>query len=393
MYDDLDDLPDHHFPAMALGTGYALYRHGQDAQAEQIINALSRQDSLPSEIHVHVSGEDERGVAPVNVLDFASVEMPSGLEDYIGQEPLKRQLMVYLNAAKAWDKRLPHMLLASGYPGVGKTTLARVMAVLTGVKIIELVPPFNVYTLVEAAQKLDDHDILFIDEIHKLADSGKRGSELLLKVLEEGVAFLPDGTAERLPDITIIGATTDRDKLPEPVVDRFKWKPYFQAYTEEELARIAIKFAYRHHVEGSVDDWLAANIAFACRGTPRIVEEMVEAAGALAITLGRNATPAELLEFLEVEPDGLTRTHIHYLTAMRQYFAREAKDGGVEYIVGEAAIKQILRETDQGIGRIERFLVERGLVDRTPRGRRLTDMGIDRAERFIAMGKGVANVA
>ena len=117
------------------------------------------------------------------------------------------------------------------------------------------------------------------------------------------------------------------------------------------------------------------------------------AARDMALAFGAPPTAEALLAFLEVEPDGLTRTHIHYLTAMRQYFARETKDGGIEYIVGEAAIQQILRETKNGIQRVEAFLVERGLVDRTPRGRRLTTLGIQRAEEFIAQGKGAADVA
>ena len=137
---------------------------------------------------------------------------------------------------------------------------------------------------------------------------------------------------------------------------------------------------------------MATAIAYACRGTPRLTEEMVLAARDLSLTLGRQATPEEMLAFLEVEPDGLTRVHIHYLTALRQFFGRTRVGSEVvEYIVGEAAIQQILRETKQGIGRIERFLVERGLVDRTPRGRRLTDAGIARAEEFIREGKGASS--
>jgi len=378
--------------AMMLGTGYALFRHGQDRQAAQIVRAIQNIEPTQIDVHVH-SDEDQPGISPINHLDFATVQMPDDWEDYIGQEPLKRQLMVYIQAAKEMDEALPHILLASGYPGVGKTTMARLIAKTMGVKIIELVPPFNMYTLVEAATQLRDKDILFIDEIHKLADSGKRGAEILLKVLEDRVAYLPNGEAVPLDDITIIGATTDKDTLPDTVLDRFKIKPYFGAYSLTDLGRIAITFADRHRALAEVEDRTAFAIADACRGTPRIIEEMVLACRAMAKALKRNPTPDELLEFLEVEPDGLTRTHIHYLTAMRQYFGRETKDGSVEYIVGEAAIQQILRETKQGIGRVERFLVERGLVDRTPRGRRLTPSGIARAEEFISVGKGVTDVA
>ena len=381
-----------HFGAADVGAAYALMRHGQDRQADRIIAGLRNVEPEPIEVHVRLDDEDKTA-RPVNALDFSTVDMPKDWDQYIGQEPMKQQIAVYLASARLRNQPFPHTLLASGMPGVGKTTLARLIAKSLGVRIFELVPPFNIYTLVKAADQLDDHDVLFIDEIHKLADGGKRGAEILLKVLEEGVAFMPDGTVVELADITVIGATTDRDKLPEPVIDRFKIKPYFQPYSWSELGAIAVEFAARHDALNIVDDDLAVDMAAASRGTPRILEEMVMAAQAMADAVGRAPTAPELLGFLEVEPDGLTRTHIHYLTAMRQYFARMTKDETVEYIVGEAAIQQILRETKPGIQRVEAFLIERGLIDRTPRGRRLTDLGIQRAEEFIALGKGAADVA
>lgn len=374
--------------ALAFGTGYAFMRAGLDAQTRDIVSAIN--DLRPEEVELD---PPEPEPEPINALDYIADQMPEW-DDYIGQEPLKNQVLVYIKDAQARKVALPHVLLASGYPGVGKTTMARLIASALNVNIVELVPPFKIETIVKAAQELSDKDILFIDEIHKLTDGvGARGAEVLLKVLEDKVAYLPDGSVVQLPDITVIGATTDRDKLPETVVDRFKVKPYFQAYSLAELGRITIHFAFRLRSEDYVTDELALAIAQACRSTPRIIEEMVMATRALSSSYGRNCTPEELLEFLEVEPDGLTRTHLHYLTAMRQYFGRETKDGDYEYIVGEAAIMQILRETKQGIGRIERFLVERGLIDRTPRGRRLTPLGIARAEHSIQMGKGANDVA
>lgn len=384
MHFDLED-------AVLAGTAYGLYRHGQDEQTADLIAAVEGLADQPTEIHIHLDGENKN--APVvNALDYATDNTSADWRGYIGQEPLKDQIMVHIRSAQARGDALPHTLLASGYPGVGKTHLARLIAKTMGVPIIEIVPPFNIYTLVKAAEQLPDHGILFIDEIHGLANSGAKGAEILLKVMEDHVAYMPDGEVIQLNNITIIGATTDRDKLPEPVIDRFKIKPYFQAYSPVELVRIAISFAYRHQCESAVDDDTAITIALACRGTPRITEEMVLSCRDLALARGHNPTGDELLSFMEVEPDGLTRTHIHYLTALRQYFQREDRNGNIEYIVGEAAIQQILRETKQGIGRVERFLIEQGLIDRTPRGRRLTDLGIERAEEFIAEGKGVSDV-
>jgi holliday junction DNA helicase RuvB len=368
---DLEDM-------MAAGTGYALFRHGQDRQTEQLVRALRE----PVEVEVVI---DERGDPPpslINALEFTTTPVEDW-DDYVGQEPLKTRLMTHIIAAMRRNEALPHVLLASGYPGVGKTSMARLIALAMGKQIIEIVPPFNVHTLAEAAEMLDDGDILFIDEIHKLTDTGVKGAEILLKILEDKVVFLPNGDVIRLNDITIIGATTDVDKLPETVIDRFKIKPYFQPYKYSELARIAVRFAYRHASEMYVDDDMAVAMAYACRGTPRILEEMVLAVRDLAGALRRNPTPDEMLEFLEVQPDGLTRQHIQYLTTLRRKFGRTNRYGETEYLVGAQNIQEILRETPQGIGRIERLLVERDLITRTARGRQLTAQGIERAEELM----------
>jgi Holliday junction DNA helicase RuvB len=385
--DDGFDLGD----AMFAGTAYAMFRHGQDRQTAQLVEALAGQQQITVNVNVNTAEEEEPGVV-INALDYTTAMMPQGWDDYIGQEPMKRQIAVYMKSAQQRGARFPHTLLASGYPGVGKTTLARLIAKTMGVRIIELVPPFNMATLVDALMSLSDHDVLFIDEIHKLADSGKRGAEMLLKILEDGVAFMPNGDVWEFNDVTIIGATTDRDKLPEPVIDRFKVKPYFQPYSINELILIACQFAGRHNAVEAVNNDVVITAAYACRGTPRIAEEMILAARDLGFALGRIPTGKELLDFIEVEDDGITRQHIQYLTSMRQFFPRTLRDSEeVEYIAGEAAMMQLLRETKPGIARVENFLVERGLIDRTPRGRRLTSAGVQRAEQFIREGKGASS--
>lgn len=383
------------FSALEAGAAYAMYRHGQDEQTAELLDGMQgASGELQIDVHVH---EREERARPIEPLDFSTVDMPKDWDSYVGQEPMKQQLAVKIASANARGEALDHILLASGYPGVGKTTMARLIAKTLGpeVSIYEMVPPFNIQTLVEAVLKLRDRDILFIDEIHKLSDGGQRGAEILLKIMEDRTAYMPDGRVIPLAQFTVIGATTDKGKLPETVVTRFKGgEPFFQPYSWVELSRIAIQFAARHDSLHVVDDRLAVDIAAASRATPRIIENMVLAARDMTLAFGRPPLTQELLTFLEVEPDGLTRTHIHYITAMRQYFAREAPRGeGIEFIVGEAAIQQILRETKTGIQRVEAFLVERGLIDRTPRGRRLTERGIARAEEFIAQGKGAANVA
>jgi Holliday junction DNA helicase RuvB len=384
------------FPWMAMGAGYALYRHGQDQQTAQLLNAQRQ----PVQVTVNVNTDEDERVPHVNMLDFTTADIPEW-DDYIGQENLKRQVMIRLKAAQSRGERFPHTLLASGFPGVGKTTMARLIAKMMGVPMTETMAPISAYTLAEAAMALPDHGVLFIDEIHGLANNGKRGAEVLLKALEDGIIYLSDGTVCELPNITIIGATTDKDMLPEPVIDRFRFRPEFSPYTDPDLCEIASTFVSRHKAWDAIIDQskpspenmaILWDLALACRNTPRIVEEYILAARDLAVALNRPPTAQEVLELVEVEPDGMTKQHINYITAMRTYFPRELKEGGYEFVVGEPAIMQMLRETKQGIARIERFLIERGLLDRTPRGRRLTDRGVARAEAFIAEGKGIRDV-
>ena len=389
--DIADDFGHEHMSPFGMGAAYALYRHGQDQQTAQLLNAFQRPATTQVNVEVHLSDEDPKGIAPVNAREHSKAYVLTSWDDYIGQAPLKRQLMVHIGAARQRGRALPHVLLASGKAGVGKTAMARLIAQELGSWMIEMVPPFNIWTLSEAVQQLLDGDMLFIDEIHILANNGKRGAEILLKVLEDKTLYLPDGQVIELNDVTIIGATTDKDKLPQTILDRFKIKPYFQSYSPGDLARIAVNFAFRHDCYDVVDSDMAVAFAEACRGTPRILEEMVLACADLALANGATPDPAEVLEFLEVQPDGLTRMHIHYLTAMFQYFKRvNVRD---EYIAGEATMQQILHETKEGIGRLERYLVEQGLLDRTPRGRRLTPRGITRAKKFIAAGQGAADIA
>lgn len=364
--------------AMDAGTGYALFRHGQDRQTAALARALNQREP----VEVIIEEQAEERPALINAAEFSD-EQVGEWDDYVGQEPLKARLMTHIIAALRRGEALPHILLASGYPGVGKTMMARLIARAMGKQIVELVPPFNAYTLAEAAEMLDDGDILFIDEIHKLSDSGVKGAEMLLKVLEDGVAFLPNGEVKLLNNITVIGATTDAGKLPRTVLDRFKVKPYFQPYSYSELARIAVRFAFRHASLDVVDDDMATTMAFASRGVPRILEEYVLAARDLAEELHRPATEQELLDFVEVEPDGLTRQHVKYLLTLYQKFGRVNRNGEMEYIAGAQTIQDMLRETPQGLGDLESFLVDSGFIDRSNRGRLLTAMGAARAEELL----------
>ena len=375
--------------ALDVGLGYALAGTLVDDQTRKIEAALAGLeqplspplDSGP--IEVQITEPD------IPAHDHSPLEAPRDWHGYVGQEKVKRTMLVHATSAKTKGARLPHTLLASNRPGVGKTHMSRLCASLMGVRQFELVPPFNIYTIVEAIQQLRDKDILFIDEIHKLSDNGAKGSEILLKILEEGWAPLPSGEIVHLPDVSLVAATTDRGRLPRTVIDRFKIKPTFEKYTLPQLAEIAVIMASRHRVLDIVTNELACTIAKACRDTPRITEEMVMAVSAMFDSYAMIPSSAELLEFLDTEPDGMGPEHITYLTALRTFFRRETKKGVVEYISGEPSLRSLVRVDKDDLVWVEQFLIEKGCIDKTPQGRRLTEDGIARAEAFIDAGKGV----
>jgi Holliday junction DNA helicase RuvB len=313
---------------------------------------------------------------------------------YYGQEGLKRQLAVHMTAAQMMGKALPHILLASGNPGHGKTAAAELIAITMGKRCITLIPPFTEDVLLRALRASEDGGIVYIDEIHRM----KKSSEMLLRLLEGGEMYVR-GRSVPVPAITVIASTTDPDLLPQPVLDRFKIKPTFDPYTMQDLINIAYSFAlrnecthlFREDENGDVSELLEV-VATSCRGIPRIAGEMIVAIQALAFSLERVPTVMEFLDFIDVDPDGMTAPHREYLQTLYTNFRKAADtESGFEYVASETTMMTMLRQTKSGLYRLERFLTERGFIERTGRGRVLTDKGVERCHWWKNLRAGVVD--
>ena len=297
---------------------------------------------------------------------------PKRLEEFIGQGPLKEQLAVSIEAAAARGEALDHVLLA-GPPGLGKTSLAQIVA-------LELEAPF-VATAGPALERkadvaaflsaLEPRTVFFIDEIHRLP---RAVEETLYPAMED--AQLPitvgQGAGARvvtldLPPFTLVGATTRAGLLTTPLRDRFGLQHRLEHYGPEDLARIVLRSARLLGVE--VQDAGARAIAARSRGTPRVanrllkrVRDYAEVRGSGVVTA---AVAADALDLLEVDHAGLDRLDREILRALcGHYGGGPVGLGTLAVAVGEDA------GTLEDV--YEPYLLQRGLLERTPRGRQAT---------------------
>ncbi len=299
---------------------------------------------------------------------------PQTLEEYVGQSRLKAKLRVYLEAAKARKEPLEHLLLF-GPPGVGKTTLAHVIAHELGVNLRitsgpAIEKPGDLAAIL--ANSLEEGDILFIDEIHRLS---RQAEEHLYPALEEFRMdiVIGQGPAARsvrldLPRFTLIGATTRPGLITPPLLSRFGIVEHLDYYTEEELAQGILRDA---RLLGIGLEWEAAlEIGRRSRGTMRVakrlfrrVRDFAQVAGERTISLGR---AREALEALGVDELGLERRDREILKVLIERFS-----GGP---VGLNTLATALSEDPGTLEEVyEPFLIRLGLLKRTPRGRVATE--------------------
>ncbi len=307
-------------------------------------------------------------------LDFDQSIRPASLSEYVGQTDIKENLKVFIKACKMRDEVLDHVLLY-GPPGLGKTTLAHIIAHEMGTSIRTASGPSIEKSgdLAAILSQLEPGDVLFIDEIHRIP---RYIEEILYPAMEDFVLDIViangDGTSRNLridlPPFTLVGATTRAGDISAPLRDRFGITSKLSYYTDDELYQIICRTS---KVLGMpIDDGAAHELARRSRKTPRIANRLFKRVRDFALVFEQDEIDDEItktsLKRLKVDEDGLDQVDIQYLDALITKF-----NGGP---VGAQTVATSIGEEVTTIEDVvEPYLLQEGFVKRTPRGRVATE--------------------
>ncbi len=298
---------------------------------------------------------------------------PETLDDYVGQTEVKDNLSIFIKAAKLREETLDHVLLY-GPPGLGKTTLAFIIANELGSNIKTASGPSIEKSgdLAAILSSLEPGDVLFIDEIHRMP---RFVEEILYSAMEDFTLDIVVGNDSSsrnikidLPPFTLVGATTRAGDLTSPLRDRFGIINKLNYYTEEELKQIALRTSRVLNCPIDID--AAGELARRSRGTPRICNRLFKRVRDFALVMGNGNIDLKItkhaLDKLKVDSLGLDETDYNLLKSIIEKF-----NGGP---VGIEAIASSIGEEQTTIEDVyEPYLLQRGLLKRTPRGRIVTE--------------------
>ena len=319
---------------------------------------------------------DERIVdpeLPEEEREFDAALRPRTLGEFVGQERIKEQLGLLIDGARARGETVDHLLF-SGPPGLGKTTLAGIVANELGVSFQPTSGPAldRPGDLAAILTNLEEGDVLFVDDIHRMP---RAVEEVLYPALEDFKldVVLGKGPSARsirldLPRFTLVGATTRPGRITLPLRERFGFSPRLDYYSAEDIARIVRRSA--GILEVVIDDEGAAEIAGRSRGTPRVANRLLRRVRDFAEVRHDGQVTAEVaragLELFDVDEEGLDRLDLSVLSTVIRKFG----GGPVGLSTLAAAVGE---ETDTIEDVVEPYLMQLGFLKRTPRGRVATE--------------------
>lgn len=313
-------------------------------------------------------------------LNFENILRPKYIKDYIGQDNIKNQINTYINAAKIRsDKTLDHILFY-GPPGLGKTTIANIIANELKTKIKTVMAPSieKPIDIVSVLMNIDDGDVLFIDEIHAL----KRNiEEILYSAMEDfkiEIITEKDVIVLNIPKFTLIGATTRKGLISSPMLDRFGIVLKLEYYKKNDLILILEANSKKINVKYEIDG--LKEISKRSRGTPRVANKLLSRVKDFALVENNGVIDKRItkksLDILGVDENGLEDSDRNVLVNM--FKDLKNKPSGIETIAKTCGEE---KETLERV--IEPFLIKEKLIRRTPKGRVLTDKGILIAENLV----------
>ncbi|OUR67288.1 Holliday junction DNA helicase RuvB [Cycloclasticus sp. 46_83_sub15_T18] len=319
--------------------------------------------------------ESDRLISSDNLSDDEAIDRairPKSLADYIGQPAIRQQMEIFISAAKGRDEPLDHVLIF-GPPGLGKTTLSHIIANEMGVNLRQTSGPVleKAGDLAALLTNLEEGDVLFIDEIHRLSPVVE---EILYPAMEDFQLdiMIGEGPAARsikldLPPFTLVGATTRAGLLTSPLRDRFGITQRLEFYNDADLTHIVQRSM--NILALNSDEKGAEEIAVRSRGTPRIANRLLRRVRDYAEVKGDGTVTADManqaLSMLEVDKNGFDKLDRRLLDVLINTF-----DGGPVGVDSLAAALSEERGTVEDV--LEPYLIQKGYIMRTPRGRMAT---------------------